>query len=210
MQVLSRTRFTVFLFNYGDIMGRQRIWINPICGERVKELCKLERISQRTLSEKLFISEQTISKITNGKASLTVNNAILIHKLFPSYRTEWLLGFDDYRTEYDAQLMPVVLDGIRRKAISSGIETIGKELGFSINRLVDDISNETETINPEKLNLCLEISKGYSTVKVSFQYYNDFCDDLAGYIEYKFTRLLNKHSGDSIGNTTVADYQREK
>lgn len=49
--------------------------INPECGKRLKEAIKYAKITQTTLAEDVYMTQQTISKIINGKAPLTLDNA---------------------------------------------------------------------------------------------------------------------------------------
>jgi len=82
-------------------MPRPKVNINPICGKRLKEICDEQNISQSMLSEMIHISQQTISKMINGKSSLTDQTARIIVGHFTEYRLEWLLGYDDYKTIFD-------------------------------------------------------------------------------------------------------------
>lgn len=94
-------------------MPRPKVKINPICGKRLKELCKEQKITQTKLSEIIFITQQTLSKIVNGECSLTEQTARKIVNIFPIYRIEWLMGLDDYKTEAEAchPLLKESLDG---------------------------------------------------------------------------------------------------
>ena len=70
-------------------------------------LCQEQRITQKELAERIYISPQTISKIIGVKASLTEPTARAIIELFPSYSLEWLLGYSEYKTvneQFDALL----------------------------------------------------------------------------------------------------------
>ena len=84
-----------------------------VIGERLNEIIRENGISQNRLSKMLNdygdvyadISQPTISGIVHGKRPLQehVADAILevlpIDEYSPSYRKEWLLGIDDYKTE---------------------------------------------------------------------------------------------------------------
>lgn len=84
-------------------MARQKVEINPICGQRLKQICQEQGITQRQLHEKIHLSQQGISAIVKGKASLTGDIANKVIEVFPQYRIEWLLGYDDMPTEEYAQ-----------------------------------------------------------------------------------------------------------
>lgn len=79
-------------------MPHPKAEINPLWGIRLKEICDECDIRQADLAKRIFISQQTISKIINGKATLTLQTAQRIIDLYPQYRIEWLTGRDDYKT----------------------------------------------------------------------------------------------------------------
>lgn len=79
-------------------MPHPKAEINPLWGERLKILLKEVDLRQSQLAAKIPISQQTISKIINGSASLTLQTAQRIVDLYPQYRIEWLTGRDDYKT----------------------------------------------------------------------------------------------------------------
>ena len=63
-----------------------------ICGDRVRELCKAEKIKQKDLAEKLYITESGLGKIISGKRRLKKDLAEKINQLYPDYSVDWLLG----------------------------------------------------------------------------------------------------------------------
>jgi transcriptional regulator with XRE-family HTH domain len=87
----------------GKNTGRPTVEINPKQGKRLKELCIEEEITQAQLGREINYSQQTISKIVQGKAPLQPYIAEQIIEKFPSYRREWLLGLDDWKTEEEMQ-----------------------------------------------------------------------------------------------------------
>lgn len=80
-------------------MGRKRVRVNTIRGERLKKLLKEKGVDQQTLADMIGYSEEHISYIVNGKRNLTEDAAERIIELFPGTRLSWLLGCDDYETE---------------------------------------------------------------------------------------------------------------
>lgn len=81
-------------------MGRKKTEINPIRAERVKMILEREKITQTELAERIFQTQQNISRIMQKKQPLTEETARLIIDAFPDswYRIEWLLGYDDAMT----------------------------------------------------------------------------------------------------------------
>lgn len=77
-------------------MARLPVKINHERGKRLKELCEKKGITQNELAKEIHISQQTISKIVNGKANLTEYTAQLITAAYPDseYTFEKLMAFD--------------------------------------------------------------------------------------------------------------------
>lgn len=82
-------------------MSRPKSEINPVPGQRLKLILDEQGISQSKLAKEIHLSQQTISRIIQGTASLTPQTAGLIIDLYPQYRASWLLGFDEQKTAAD-------------------------------------------------------------------------------------------------------------
>ena len=85
------------------IMARKKVEIKAIRGKRLKELLTSTGITQEKLHEITNMSQQTISKIIQGKVNLTDYFADTIVEKFPNVRKSYLMGYDDLGlTEQDA------------------------------------------------------------------------------------------------------------
>lgn len=82
-------------------MARKKEEINPICGHNLKVLLSDNKMTQKELASKLNYTEQHLSLIITGNRRLTVEAARNIANLFPGTRYEWLMGYDEYRTDDD-------------------------------------------------------------------------------------------------------------
>lgn len=82
-------------------MSKKKTEINPVPADRFNTILSRENIKQTELSEKLHLTQQTISNIKRKKQNLTDQTARAIIELFPDYRIEWLLGYDDIMTHTD-------------------------------------------------------------------------------------------------------------
>lgn len=70
-------------------------------GNRVSKVRKASKQTQAWLAEQLGVEPNYISMIETGKRPLTVKNAQKIAALFPPVRFQWLVGWDDFKTEDD-------------------------------------------------------------------------------------------------------------
>lgn len=94
-------------------MARKKQEINSKSRERLKRICEDLHITQKQLSGATGISENTLSKIATGRGPLTRQIAEEIIKICPSYRIEWLMGFDD--NPHEAKMIEI-----------HGLETLAK------------------------------------------------------------------------------------
>lgn len=82
-------------------MGRKKIEINTKRGERLKQLLSDGGMGQNELAAIIGYTKEHISYIINGRRNLTEEAAQAIIKQFSGTRIEWLMGYDDYKTEGD-------------------------------------------------------------------------------------------------------------
>ena len=80
-------------------MARPKRVISPVQAERFKTILREQKVSQRELAADIFISQQQLSRIANGKVAITPAVAEMICRCFPEYRPSWLLGLDDFKLE---------------------------------------------------------------------------------------------------------------
>lgn len=120
-------------------MARMKQEINPKSRRNLKRLCDELDITQKQLSEATGVSENTLSKIATGRGPLTRQIAEEIIKACPTYRIEWLLGFDENPHETipintipgleTAKLCLSVIDLLSVSGIEVGqVNTIGRFL----------------------------------------------------------------------------------
>ena len=87
-------------------MGRKTVEKKPIRGKRLKTLCEELGVTQKELAEKIHLTPQTISKIVNGEANLTEENAKRVIAAFPgsSITFDLLMGYDQELMSFDSPL----------------------------------------------------------------------------------------------------------
>lgn len=79
-------------------MARKKEEINPICGQNLRKLLSDHKMAQKDLAKILNYTEQHLSLIINGSRRLTVETARKIAAIFPGTRYEWLMGYDNFRS----------------------------------------------------------------------------------------------------------------
>lgn len=85
-------------------MARPKVKINANRGLRLKQICDEKGITQTQLSKLVNISQQAISNMINGNATVTETTAIEVIKVFPEYCYEWLMDFDNVKTKEEKKI----------------------------------------------------------------------------------------------------------
>ena len=103
---------------------------NPVRAERVKIIMKREKINQTKLAAMIPQTQQNISRILTGKQPLTEANAKRIIELFPGYRLQWLLGYDNVMTQTD-RLRTLIHNRVdTAEAINQVIRSVADDICF--------------------------------------------------------------------------------
>jgi len=170
-------------------MSRKKTEINPVRAERVKKIIELEKISQKDFADRIFQTQQNVSRIVKQKTALTEETAHDIVSAFPKYRIEWLLGYDDYMTFSD-QLTGVIRETNREaELLHTGFFSFAQLSGFKI-----DVAPITGTGSLEKtfqnMKEYCTISRDGKSVTLSMAELNSFENELSDYIELRLRYML--------------------
>lgn len=167
--------------------------INPIRGLRVKQLCEEQGINQIELSQRIYISQQKISEMINGKANVTETTARAIVQAFPQYRFEWLMGYDDYKNTAEKNNAIIRQAQHEGTLLEAGLRFISSLSGFEISGPFERIPQlvpveELLTQFNEGFIVTKEGESCRLTIDEMVQLENDVCD----YVEYRLTRWMKK------------------
>lgn len=127
-------------------MAKIKQEINPKCAERLKEMCKMLNTTQTAISEKTYISQNTLSKIAQGKAPMTYNVACAITQQYPSIRLEWLMGVDDFKSEHEKGINEFIQWGEENTSRRNAVKTLALLSGYEIVDLWDYTGSAGRTI----------------------------------------------------------------
>lgn len=115
-------------------MGRKKETINPVCGQRLKEVISASPFSQKDFAEAvLHYTPEHLSLIINGKRSLTPELAEKIVSMFPHIRYQWLMGVDDIKTENERVDVMLTKEERSKQLIEELIKLHGYELTTFVN-----------------------------------------------------------------------------
>ena len=115
-------------------MSKKAQIIQPESGLRLKRLLETTGTSQAELSEKIHLSQQTISKIINGKAALTAAVAADIAALWPAKDDlyAWLTLQSDYQTTVErimANAKEIMYAGDK---LLTGFSCLAQQCGYDV------------------------------------------------------------------------------
>ena len=156
----------------------------------MKQLIDEQLITQGKLSEEIHISQQTISKIINGKAALTEQTAIELSKRFPNYRKEWFMGIDNAKTEYEKIFEPVAECITRRGRLAKGLKQIG--LCCDIRCYYDKDPTDPETVE-EYINSGFAIEYKGKKINISIDAEDKLLDEICDFVEFKVKKLVENN-----------------
>ena len=113
-----------------NTMSKAKVEPQSVRAERLKEIIKNEGLTQNLLADKVSVTQQSISRIMQGKQALTEGMARRIVAVFPAYNVEWLLG---YKSEEEART------GIIQDAIEKMISQFPKNVEI-LKEIINDKS----------------------------------------------------------------------
>lgn len=180
-------------------MARKRSEVNAIRGKRLGELLSWHGIDQKDFAEKIGYTKEHISYIINGHRNLTIDAAEKIVKIFPDIRIEWLMGYDDYRTQIDVDAAPLVHEMDVRKGSRGAMQILSKLAGYEIT--TENHSGErhyrvalnSDGCSLEQVDLVYIISKGGKEIaRCDDSRYHALAKEVAEFAEFKMQKLCNE------------------
>lgn len=184
-----------------------------ISGERCRMCRKNINMTQGDLAQKIYCSRDLISAIERGKRSLTNENAAAMAEIF-GVRKEYLLCFDDYKTEDDksteARVKRVTNRQIRKDAFLMCAATFGYAVAIVDNSDYKDISEDDFSTMTDKskreyaeflANCAFSIESVYYSIqdrlgrevcRLSQMEYQHLVSEISDFVEFKIKKLYGK------------------
>ena len=113
-------------------MGRKTVEINIIRGQRLKQVLADQKMKQRELADILDCTKEHISYIVTGKRNLTEEHAKKIVTLFPHIRLEWLMGYDDFKTDNEKGINEFIQWGAENTSRRNAVKALALLSGYEI------------------------------------------------------------------------------
>jgi len=163
-------------------MSRPKTAINPECGKRLSILIEEQRINQTELANKIPLSQQTISKIINGKANTTAPVAERLKELYPQYTLDWLMGKDSPKTTFVEFLQNTEAFCHRYESIFLLLKASAEEQGYKVVEWIPVPPAEGYDISIIRL----EGPEGERIIK------SGIAKEILDFIDYKMDRLIKE------------------
>ncbi|MDE6590396.1 MAG: helix-turn-helix domain-containing protein, partial [Oscillospiraceae bacterium] len=165
-------------------------------GDRVKRVLKEEKKSQKWLAEKLFLKPEHLNMMLNGKRPLGEDKIQTIASLFPNraMRIGWLLGYEDYETDYDiiAAKGQEFLD--TEDAIIELMRFSAKLLGYQLEwsgvACKKGDSVVVQEYDPDEV--IFDLIKGHARFEITAEEDRNFRDELTRYAVFLIEGLIHK------------------
>ena len=162
-------------------MSRKPLIINPKCADRLKQFYKDEDISQMELSERILVSQNTLSKIANGKAPMSPAIAQEIRKKFPHINVDWLLGESDFKTIDERIEWNLDFAFSKAKCLDELMKQLAISRWCSLVKSKDESTGES---------VYAVVEKDMVVAQISFEDYLRTRREIANYAAYLFDNLL--------------------
>ena len=170
-------------------MARKKVQVKAIRGKRLNELLERKKISQKDFAEKIYISQQTISKIINGHSRLTDDVANVIIRTFPDVRKSYLMGDDDFGlTQEDVNIHELTKSQNEADVLYTSICALAKLSNYSIECNGASSNNAVDVISSLKQRYTVTNKK--RSAKLSIQEMNTLENDIAYYVEFRLNKIL--------------------
>lgn len=181
--------------------------IKPEQGERLKKC--LERIgkTQAQLSAETYISQQTISKIINGKTALSRDNAVLFSRAL-NVRLEYLLLESECMTTEDIILATgellggidsacnALIEALGYKIINSGERDDRKKITVYLKDTPESISKRIETTIPDRIVILETPSgkrRGFESEEI-----DRMIKDIVDYVRFRCENTFHRFDSPSV------------
>ena len=186
-------------------MSRPKTEINPIPGQRLKQIIDEQEISQSDLSRKIHLSQQSISRMVKGLASVTDQTADLITDLFPQYRKSWLMGYDDLKTG-SASLAAVFQDSQRENdLLMKGLISFATLNQISISFTSPAFQEDQQSDSVENVLQWLKdgytISREGRSAQLSLDEMNALQNEICDFVEFKLQRIIDRQNRTPVTHT---------
>lgn len=175
-------------------MSRKQQEINQERGKRLSVIIKesiKEKGRNKIFAEKFGYTKEHISQILGGNRNLTEDFAARIITEYPKYRIEWLMGYDDFKTQADVVSHVINQAQSEQDMMFSALLLLGTLNGYSISspKVYNGMSAE-QAIGEIKAGY--SINKDGKTIRLSIEEMNAFENLIVKQVGLQIDYLMNQ------------------
>ena len=170
-------------------MARPHTEIKEIRCNRLKQILEETKTTQKQLHEAINVSQQGISQMVNCKANVTSTTATAVIKLFPQYRLEWLMGFDDYKTNADVYVSRINSLDHTDKVVCALAELAGYNVYNIMHLNLDEEAQRNLLFKGAHYHIC-EANEPHKEAFISFEEWSLLKEEIYETIGVKLKHLL--------------------
>ncbi|MBQ9003836.1 MAG: helix-turn-helix transcriptional regulator [Eggerthellaceae bacterium] len=185
--------------------------VNPIRRARLVQLMDEMNISQKELERQTGIKQQNISMMVRGLLNVSGPNAEAIAAAYPEIRIQWLMGYDDFKT--DAELTAFVLAGVESAKSGSEIPALGGTALDASMFLLSQLSgfklslwrnrmggtNDVEYVVEQIKRGCI-VSRDGKSAEIDIDRWSEISNEVCDLVEFLLQREINRanpaHKGE--------------
>lgn len=188
-------------------MSRPKTEINKIPGQRLKVIIEEQEISQSELSRQIHLSQQTISRMIKGLASVTEQTADSVIKLFPQYRKSWLMGYDDMKTGADSLREEFQKNQTENDLLLQGLICFAKLNHIDICFTSPAFQNPEDPHHDSIENVLKWVRDGYTissegiSAQLSLDEMNALQNEICDFVEFKLKRIIENQNQTPVTHT---------
>ncbi len=163
-------------------MGRRKLLIDPVRGERLGELLNENGLTQKSFADSVDISPVRLNKIIKGTNQLTEEVADIVISRFPKIRKAYLLNLDNFKTE-DERAAAIIKTSVN---CTSCVEQLIVLHGYSI---------EEQTDSRGKIRIALTSPYGsvkYFSSKEYLSFLRSLNDSFEGQLLFQTRQLTDR------------------
>lgn len=188
-------------------MSRPKTEINPIPGQRLKQIIDEQGISQSELSRKIHLSQQTISRMIKGLASVTDQTADYVIKIFPQYRKSWLMGYDEMKTGAESLAGAFQQNQTENELLMRGLISFAKLSDIEIGFTSPAFQNPDDPHHDSIENILKWVKDGYTissegrSAQLTLDEMNVLQNEICDFVEFKLKKIIDRQNRTPVTHT---------
>ena len=175
-------------------MGRKPTIINPVRAKRLKALIDAEGLTQAKFAKEIHRTQQSVSRIINGKDPLTDDTVDGIIQKFPRYRRDWLLGYDPYMTQNELNVATLQKGMTEADLLDKGVKIFLTLSGYDVAPAYESDGTIEGIVKAETSGYV--ISRDGQSIPLDILKFNQFANKINDYVDFELQHMIKSLTFD--------------